>query len=81
MSKVKGQRIKIMCDREGCGYVYAQDIIKPGDNLQIGLSSIVASLLFLHREKTGHSTIVSSNPNIIKAETNERGNVTISLVQ
>ena len=81
MTQAKGQKVQIMCGEKGCGHVYDEGVIKPGFGLFMGVSGIITGMFLLHKEQTGHSTIVSSSPDVVKADVNTAGGVTVKLVQ
>ena len=81
MAIQKGQKVQITCGEKGCGHVYDEGVIEPGFSLFMGVSGIITGMFLLHKQETGHSTIISSSPDVVKADVNTAGGVTVKLVQ
>lgn len=81
MVQAKGQKVQIMCGEKGCGHIYDEGVIEPGFSLFMGVSGIITGMFLLHKEQTGHSTIVSSRPDVVEADINTAGVVRVKLVQ
>ena len=79
--KRQGQKVQITCGEKGCGHVYDEGVIKPGFSMFMGVSGIITGMFLLHEQETGHSTIISSRPDIVKADINATGGVRVELVQ
>lgn len=76
-----GQKVQIKCGKEECGHVYDEGFIeKSGSRLSMGVSGIITGMFRIHKVSTGHSTIISSHPDIVEVKVSAGDSVRVGLV-